>query len=164
MAITNLKDAFFHEMEELLGAEEQIAEALQAMMEKASHEDLKIGFEHHLKQGKTEVERLQETFESLDHKPQARRCSAIDGIIEQTEDIFEQTDAPDVRDAMLIAAAQKIEHLEIATYGTLATWAEVLGFSRAAELLKMNLSEEKETDEALTQLAREINREAQPAR
>lgn len=163
MATHNLKDAFVAEMRDILGGEKQILKGLRKMKQKASNEDLKEAFEEHLYQTQGQIERLEQAFQSFDEKPRGKNCPGIAGIIQESEEIIEEADEPDVLDAMLIAGAQKVEHYEIATYGTLCTWGEQLGFDEAVELLKENLREEKETDEKLSELAQEVNLQAQTA-
>ncbi len=164
MAAHDLKDAFVAEMRDMLGAEKQITKGLRKMIRKASHQELKEGFEKHLEQTQSQIERLERALESLDQKPRAKHYTAMAGIIDEGEEVMDQAREPEVLDAMLIAAAQKVEHYEIATYGTLCTWGEQLGCQEAVEMLKQNLREEKETDQKLTQLAQKVNRQAQPSR
>jgi ferritin-like metal-binding protein YciE len=160
MAAHDLKDAFLAEMRDILDGETQILKGLRTMQQKASHEDLKEAFDEHLHQTKGQIDRLEQAFHSIDENPRGKHCAGIAGIIEEGEEMMEQAADPEVLDAMLIAGAQKVEHYEIATYGTLCTWAEQLGFEEAAELLKENLREEKETDEKLSELAQEVNLQA----
>jgi ferritin-like metal-binding protein YciE len=133
------------------------------MAKNATHEPLKEAFEEHLSQTEVQIERIEQAFESLDKKPRSKHCIAMEGLLAEGKELLEEDIEPEVLDAMLIAAAQKVEHYEIAVYGTLCTWAEQLGLNEAASLLKETLAEEKETDEKLTQLAAEINLEAQTA-
>jgi ferritin-like metal-binding protein YciE len=163
MSTHDLKDAFIAEMRDMLGAEKQINKALKKMSRKASNADLKAAFEEHLKQTEGQVERLMSALEAAGLKARAKHCPGIAGIIEEGEEVIEQADSPEVLDAMLIAAAQKVEHYEIATYGTLCTWGEQLGLSEPVELLKKTLQQEKATDEKLTKLAKKLNLQAQPA-
>ncbi|MBW3598574.1 MAG: ferritin-like domain-containing protein [Planctomycetes bacterium] len=163
MAIENLQDALLEEMRDVLSAEKQITKALKQMAKKASHEQLKEAFEEHLKQTEGQIERLEKAFEALDRKPRSKHCDAMEGLISEGKEIMEEDAEPEVRDAMMIAAAQKVEHYEIATYGTLCAWAESLGLDKVAKLLQETLAEEKETDEKLNSLAAEINKQAQPA-
>jgi len=160
MGTHDLKDAFVAELRDILDGETQILKGLRTMKQKASHEELKEAFDEHLHQTKGQIERLERVFHSIDENPRGKHCAGIAGIIEEGEGMIEQAEDPEVLDAMLIAGAQKVEHYEIATYGTLCTWAEQLGFEEAAELLKENLREEKETDEKLSELAQEVNLQA----
>lgn len=153
MAAESLHDAFEEELKDVLSAEKQLVKALPKMAKAASNEDLRAGFEEHLEQTKGHVERLEKIFEMLDKAPRAKKCKAMEGLIEEGSEIMEEDADPDVLDAMLIAAAQKVEHYEIATYGTLVAWARRLDMSDAADLLQQTLDEEKETDVKLTELA-----------
>jgi ferritin-like metal-binding protein YciE len=163
MTMRNLEDAFLDEMRDMLSAERQIARALKKMAKKASHEQLTEAFEEHLTQTEDQIHRLEQVFESLGRAPRARRCDAMAGIIDEGKEMMEEASEPGVLDALLIASAQKVEHYEIASYGTLCTWAEMLGHDEAKKLLHQTLEEEKETDQKLTRMAMEINRQAQPA-
>lgn len=163
MAIENLQDALLEELRDVLSAEKQITKALKQMAKKASNEQLQAAFEEHLEQTEGQIGRLEKAFEVLDRKPRAKHCDGMEGLIEEGKKILEEEAAPDVLDAMLIAAAQKVEHYEIATYGTLCAWAESLGLTELAQLLQETLDEEKQTDEKLTELAAQINQQAQTA-
>jgi len=162
MSAESLRDAFEEELKDVLSAEKQLLKALPKMAKAATHEDLKAGFEDHLEQTKTHVERLEKVFEMLDKTPRAKKCKAMEGLIEEGAELMEEDMEPDVLDAMLICAAQKVEHYEIATYGTLVTWARQLGMEEAASILHETLDEEKDTDMKLTELAETgINAEAE---
>ena len=163
MSTHSLKDAFVMEMRDMLGAEKQVNKALRKMVRKASHPELKAAFEEHLEQTEGQVERLEQALETVGLKPRAKSCPGIAGIIEESEEAIEEAESSEVLDAMLIAGAQKVEHYEIATYGTLCTWGEQLGLTDAVKLLKQTLKQEKETDEKLTKLAMAVNRQAQSA-
>lgn len=163
MAIHNLQDALIEELRDVLSAEKQITRALKQMAKKSTNEQLKAAFESHLEETEGQIERLQDVFGELDKTPRSKHCAAMEGLIEEGKEIMEEDAEPEVLDAMLIAAAQKVEHYEIATYGTLRTWAEQLGMTKVAQLLEETLEEEKATDEKLSQLAAEINQEAQTA-
>ena len=161
MAMENLRDLFEHELKDVYHAEKQLLKALPKMAKGAMSEELKAGFEEHLEQTQGQVERLERVFELLDMPARGKKCEAMEGLIEEGSSILEEEEASDVRDAALIAAAQKVEHYEIATYGTLCTWAELLGLSEIKEILGETLNEEKETDEKLTGLAEsQVNLEA----
>jgi len=162
MAAESLHDAFEEELKDILSAEKQLLKALPKMAKAATNEDLKAGFEEHLEQTKVHVERLEKVFEMLDKTPRAKKCKAMEGLIEEGSEIMEEDAAPEVMDAMLIGAAQKVEHYEIATYGTLVTWAKQLEMEDAASILHETLEEEKDTDMKLTELAETgINAEAE---
>jgi len=156
-----LDDLFIHELRDIYNAEKQLVKALPKMAKAASSERLQAGFQEHLQQTQGHVDRLETIFESLEVKGSGVKCAAMEGLVEEGAEAIDMDAEPPVRDAGLIAAAQKVEHYEIASYGTLATFAELLGHSEAVELLQQTLAEEKETDQKLTQLAEsEINQEA----
>jgi ferritin-like metal-binding protein YciE len=160
MAEKHLQEAFVDELRDVLSAEKQITKALRQMARKASHEGLRDAFESHLEETEHQIERLENVFELLDLKPRSSHCEGMSGIIEEGKEIMEEDASPGTRDALLIAAAQKVEHYEIASYGTLCTWAKILEHTDAERLLREILEEEKQTDEKLTKLASEINVEA----
>lgn len=161
MAMENLQKLFVDELRDVLSAEKQLVKALPKMAKAASSEKLSRGFEKHLKETEGHVTRLEQVFESIDETARAKTCKAMQGLVEEGAEIIEEDAEPDVKDAALIAAAQKVEHYEIATYGTLVTWAELLGHKKASKLLGQTLDEEKTTDQKLTELAEAgINSEA----
>lgn len=160
MSLENLADAFYDELRDVLSAEKQLVKALPKMAKHASHDSLRKAFEHHLRETEKQVERVEQAFTDTGKAARAKTCEAMKGLIEEAQSLLEEDAEPDVRDALLIAAAQKVEHYEIATYGTLCTWAEDLGYRSALKLLKQNISEEVEADQKLSQLAQSINREA----
>jgi ferritin-like metal-binding protein YciE len=164
MALSNLEDAFVQELRDLLHAEKQIAKALPRMAKKAESDQLRKAFEEHHKQTEEHARRLEQVFELLDMNPRAKKCEAMEGLLSEGKEIMAEAEA-DVMDAALIASAQKVEHYEIASYGTVCTWAEQLGCERKIlDLLKRSLAEEKETDEKLTRLAeKSANRQAAAA-
>jgi ferritin-like metal-binding protein YciE len=162
MALETLNDLFIDELRDVYSAEKQLVKALPKMAKGATSKRLKAGFEKHLKQTKVHVERVEQVFELIDETARAKTCEAMKGLVEEGSELLEEEAEPDVKDAALIAAAQKVEHYEIATYGTLITWAEQLGHSKAAKLLEKTLEEEKDTDRTLTELAEsEINAAAE---
>ena len=161
-AVKTLDDLFVHGLKDIYSAEKQLVKALPKMAKAASSEKLKAGFEEHLEQTHGHVERLETIFKSLDASTRGVKCAAMEGLVEEGAEMIGEDAEPAVKDAGLIAAAQKVEHYEIASYGTLAAFAELLGHSEAVELLRQTLAEEKETDEKLTQLAEsEINMRAE---
>jgi ferritin-like metal-binding protein YciE len=153
MKMNTLKDLYLDELKDVYDAEQQIAKALPKMAKEATNEELRAAVEQHLDQTQTQIERLEQIFEELGEKAKGVKCEAAKGLIEEAKSMMEDAEDDDTRDAAIIAAAQKIEHYEIATYGTLRTYAELLGFDEQAELLQETLDEEKETDENLTELA-----------
>lgn len=152
-SMTHLEEAFVEELKDLLHAERQITKALPRMAKKADSPELKKAFEEHLKQTEEQIVRLEQVFELLGKPARAKKCEAMEGIIGEGKEVMQEAEE-DVLDAVLIAAAQKVEHYEIASYGTVCTWAEELNCDKkVVDLLKRTLSEEKETDERLTKLA-----------
>jgi len=147
-----LEDLFIEGLKDIYYAEKKITKALPKMAKAASSDELIAGFEKHLAETEVQVERLEQVFELLGKPARGKTCPAIDGILEEGEEIMEDYKGAPALDAGLVAAAQAVEHYEIARYGTLIAWAEQLGMADAAELLKATLAEEEATDEALTQL------------
>lgn len=160
MSLNSLQDALLAEVQDLYSAEQQLVEALPKMAEKASNAKLKAGFEAHLKETQQQVERLEQVFAALGEKPKAETCKAMKGLIAEADHIMKEEAEPEVMDALLIAAAQKVEHYEIATYGTVCTWAELLELSEAKELLGKTLDEEESTDKKLTTISKTLNKKA----
>ncbi|MFT3781972.1 MAG: ferritin-like domain-containing protein [Nibricoccus sp.] len=160
--IETLRDVLIDELMDLYSAEQQLVKALPKMAEAASSEDLKEGFTEHLSQTEGHVERLERVFELLDVPAKAKKCKAMEGLIAEGEEKVEEDASPSTKDAALICAAQKVEHYEIAGYGTVRTFADVLGYTEVAELLQETLDEEADTDKTLTAIASSINAEAKP--
>lgn len=161
MPMRNLQDALVEEMQDLLHAERQIANALPMMAEKTSDSKLKEAFQEHKKQTDEQIQRLERAFKSIGAEAKAKRCEGIEGILEESEDLLSDDLDPDVMNAILIASAQKVEHYEIASYGTVCSWADTLEFKEAADLLRQTLEEEKQADQGLTKLAKEsVNQQA----
>jgi len=159
--IATMNDLFLHTLQDIYYAERQIEKALPDMVKKASDTELKKGFQMHLRQTKGQIKRLERSFKKLKEKPKGTKCPAIDGIIDEANDIASDVSDKVVLNAALIGAAQAVEHYEITRYGTLVAWAKALGRSDIARLLNANLKEEKATDKKLNGLAkRKINRKA----
>jgi ferritin-like metal-binding protein YciE len=156
MKLDTLKKLYVEELRDVYSAENQLLKALPKMAKGASSDELKQAFETHLEQTKGHVERLEEIFEALDEKPSGKTCKAMQGLIEEGSEMLEEEGEESVLDAGLIGAAQRVEHYEIAAYGTLRAFAKLLGEEDAAELLQETLDEEGETDKLLTGLAEEI--------
>ena len=150
--IKTLDDLFVHQLQDIYYAEKQITKALPDMIEKSTDPKLRQGFEMHLRETENQIKRLDQVFKLHGHKPKGVNCPAIDGIIEEANDIAGET-KKDVMDAALIASAQAVEHYEIARYGTLVAWAKQLGREDCASLLQENLREEEATDKKLTAIA-----------
>ena len=161
MKLNTLQKLYTDELRDLYNAENQLLKALPKMAKAASSEELKEAFEKHLEQTKGHVKRLEQVFEELDEKPKGKTCRAMKGLIEEGSEILEEDGEMSVRDAGIIVAAQKVEHYEIASYGSVRTFAHLLGQNKAAELLQTTLDEESETNELLNRLATStINPEA----
>ena len=159
--IKTLDDLFVHTLQDIYYAEQQILKALPKMIAKVSDPQLKEGFEVHLIETQGQVTRLEQVFKMHGHSPKAVNCPAIDGIIEEANEIMSDASDPEVLDAAALAAAQAVEHYEITRYGTLAAWARQLGRSDCASLLEETLEEEKATDLKLTAIAEaRVNRVA----
>ena len=164
MSMESLMELYIDELKDLYNAENQLLKALPRMAKKASSPDLKAAFEEHLGQTEGQVNRLEEIFKALGEKPTGKTCKAMKGLVEEGKEIIEEDGAEAVLDAALIGAAQKVEHYEIAGYGTARTFASMLGEEDAVELLQATLDEEGETDKKLTALAESlVNPEAQTA-
>lgn len=153
MKMKSLQDLLVEQLKDLYSAENQLIKALPKMAKAATSSDLKNGFKEHLEQTRGHAERIEQICEQLEVSPKGKKCAAMEGLVEEGKEMMEEDAEPNVLDAGLIAAAQKVEHYEIASYGTARTWAEQLGFDKAVRLLQATLDEEKETDEKLTQLA-----------
>jgi len=161
MAEKKLNDLFLDTLKDIYFAERQILKNLPKMAKAARSEELKKAFLTHRDQTEQHVERLQEVFELIGRRPQAKTCEAIKGILEEGEEIMEEYSASEALDAGLLAAAQAVEHYEMSRYGTLKTWAGQLGLKDAVSLLDETLQEEKETDALLSSLAESsVNQEA----
>ena len=155
-------ELFEETLKDIYYAEKAILKALPKMAKKATSRKLEAAFNKHLKETERQVERLDEVFELIGKKARGKECPAIDGIIEEAEEVMKEAEDDTIRDAAMVAAAQAVEHYEISRYGTLVAWAEKMGMSDAAELLEATLEEEKLTDAKLTELAEfEINVEAE---
>ena len=159
--IKTMDDLFLHTLRDIYYAEKKIVKSLPEMVEQATDAGLKRGFQEHLKQTENHVKRLEQVFEKLGEEPKGVDCPAIDGIIDEAEDVSGEVDDKSVLDAALIAAAQAVEHYEMTRYGTLIAWAKQLGRNDCVSLLQQTLDEEKETDKKLTALAESgLNRRA----
>jgi ferritin-like metal-binding protein YciE len=160
MSLNSLKDLLIDELKDLYSAETQLLKALPKMAKAATNPALKQGFEKHLEQTEGHVQRLEEIFEILDESPKGKTCKAMKGLVEEGAEAIEE-DAPDaVKDANLIGAAQRVEHYEIAAYGTARSFAEILDEKRVVKLLQQTLVEEEATDKKLTALSTKVNRDA----
>lgn len=147
--MSGLRETFLEELKDLYDAEKQLLKALPKMAKAAQNEELKAAFEQHLEETETHVERLEKVFEAFDEAPKSKKCKAMQGLVEESQDLIKEEEG----DAALICAAQKVEHYEIASYGSLRAWAELLEEEDALDLLQETLDEEKATDEKLTEIA-----------
>ncbi len=154
--LKSLDDLLVHELQDIYHAEGQITKALPKMIKAANHPELRAAFEEHLQQTEGQIERLERVFELLGVPAKGKKCEGMAGIIAEGQKALEENPGPDVFDAALIAAAQKVEHYEIASYGCVATYAELLGYDQVHELLGQNLDEEETTDERLSDLAESV--------
>ncbi len=155
-----LKELYVDELKDLYSAENQLLKALPKMAKAASSEELRQGFEEHLEQTRGHVERLEKIFESLDESPKGKKCMGMEGLIKEGSEVMGEDFEGALMDAALIGAAQRVEHYEIAAYGTVSEFAKLLGENEHVSLLEETLQEEKDTDEQLTSLAKEINPQA----
>jgi ferritin-like metal-binding protein YciE len=161
MEIDSLKKLYVDELKDLYSAEKQILQALPKMAKKASNTKLRQAFEEHLEVTRMQVERLDRIFELLGKSPRGKKCKGMEGLLEEGKEMMQEDMDDDVMDAALIAAAQRVEHYEIAGYGTVRTYAQLLGEKEHVKLLQQTLDEEGNTDKKLTLLAEsEINVEA----
>lgn len=163
MKITSLRDVFVHELKDLHSAEKQLTKALPKMAKAAANQELAAGFEHHLQQTEEHVQRLEKILKGLGESTRGEKCKAMEGLIEEGASVIHEDGVPEVIDALLISAAQRVEHYEIAGYGSARTFAEHLGETEAAELLQKTLDEEAETDKKLTEIAETVNANAEHA-
>jgi len=157
---SGLRELYIDELKDIYNAETQLVKALPKMAKAASSEELSSGFEEHLEQTKEHVQRLEQIFESLGENPKGKKCKGMEGLVEEAAEMIDEDFEDNIKDAGLIGAAQRVEHYEIAAYGTVRAFAETLGESEHVSLLEQTLEEEKETDEKLTELASQINEEA----
>jgi ferritin-like metal-binding protein YciE len=157
----NLEALFLHNLKDIYFAEQQIAKAMPALIKAAESQELRSAFETHSRETQDQLRRLEEVFDILGEKPQGVGCEGILGILKEGEEVMKAFAGGEAFEAALIAAAQSIEHYEIARYGTLRAWAKQLGLTDAAELLEESLDEETDTDEILTEIAEEaVNQES----
>ena len=161
MSVKTLDDLFLHTLKDVYYAEKQIVKALPKMAKKATSPELKTAFTTHTEESKEHLARLETVFESIGKKASAVKCVAIIGIIGEAEELMDEVEDPEALDAAMLAAAQAVEHYEIARYGTLISWAETLGYTAAIKTLQLTLKEEKATDAKLSSLAEgSVNKKA----
>jgi ferritin-like metal-binding protein YciE len=163
MSVETLEDLFTHELKDLYSAETQILKALPKMAKAATNPELKRAFEKHLKQTEEQVQRIETIFDSLEGKPRGKKCVGMEGLLEEGTDLMQEDMPKPLLDTALIGAAQKVEHYEIAGYGTARALVERLGMKDAVRLLQTTLDEEGETDKTLTSIAQRVNSKAEAA-
>jgi ferritin-like metal-binding protein YciE len=161
MELNTLRDLYIEELKDLYSAENQLVKALPKMAKAATAKTLKNGFEKHLRETQGHVKRLEQIFKRLNVSPNGKKCKAMEALIAEGDEIISEDAEPEVRDAGLIAAAQRVEHYEMAGYGCVRTYAQLLGNKQAAKTLQTTLNEEGTTDKKLTQLAQRINVKAE---
>ena len=161
MSVDSIEKLFIEELKDLYSAENQITKALPKMANAATSKELKQAFEHHLRQTEGHIERLEQICRILGTNPKGKTCEGMKGVIEEGNSMLKDADEGSVRDAALISAAQRVEHYEMAAYGTVRTYASQLGQSQCARLLEETLEEEKQTDQKLTSIASKVNVQAQ---
>jgi ferritin-like metal-binding protein YciE len=159
--ISSLQDLYVDQLRDLYDAENQLVKALPKMAEASTSEELRQGFEEHLEQTRNHVQRLEQIFERLGEKPKGKKCKGMEGIVKEGSEALDEDMQEDIKDAAIIGAAQRVEHYEIAAYGTARTHADLLSRDEDASLLEETLEEEKQTDQKLTELAENINVQAQ---
>jgi ferritin-like metal-binding protein YciE len=150
MEHNELKELYIDELRDLYDAENKLVKALPKLAKAAGSDKLRAGFEEHLEQTRGHVERLEEIFEALDEKPTGKKCAGMAGLVKEGEEIMDEDFSAEVMDAALISAAQRVEHYEIAAYGCVSAWAQLLGESEANALLEKTLEEEKEDSDETT--------------
>lgn len=159
--MNNLQDLFHHMLMDVYYAEQKILKSLPKMQDKASSKQLADAFAHHREETEKQLERLKEVFTICGEKPKAETCEALDGLVEEAEEVMKEAKSDEVRDAGLLASAQAVEHYEIARYGTLVAWAKQIGLKDAAKLLQATLDEEYAANDKLDKLAaKKINQAA----
>jgi ferritin-like metal-binding protein YciE len=156
----SLRQLYIDELRDLYNAETQLVKALPKMAKASSNAELRQGFEEHLRQTSEQVSRLEQIFDMLGEKPTGKKCLGMEGLVKEGAETMQEDYEDAVMDAAIIGAAQRVEHYEIAGYGTVRTFAEALGENEHVSLLEQTLEEEKQTDEKLTQLAEDINSQA----
>ena len=152
-----LKELYVDELKDIYNAETQMVKTLPKMAKAATSDELRTGFEEHLEQTRGHVQRLEQIFKALGEKPTGKKCKGMEGLVAEGQEMMDEDFEDDLMDAALISAAQRVEHYEIAAYGTVRTYAELLGEDQAVTLLEQTLEEEKETDQKLSDLASDIN-------
>jgi ferritin-like metal-binding protein YciE len=164
MATQSMRELLIEQMRDLYDAEKQLVKALPKMAKNSSNEQLREAFENHLEQTRGHVQRLEQAFELMEQKAKSKSCEAMKGLVEEGKETMEEDLSDPLKDSAIICAAQKVEHYEIAGYGTVKAWAQSLGLNDVADLFETTLNEEKEADERLNQVASEVLSEAESMR
>ena len=160
MQTNSFRELYIDELRDLYNAETQLTKALPKMAKASTNEQLRRAFEEHLRQTSEHVSRLEQIFEQLDEKPTGKKCAGMEGLVKEGSETMKEDFEDEVMDAAIIGAAQRVEHYEIAAYGTVRDFAEILGENEHVSLLEQTLEEEKQTDQKLTELAQDINPQA----
>lgn len=159
MKVETLRDLYLEQLKDLYNAEQQLVKALPKMAKAASSEELRTAFENHLEKTTEHAQRIETIFEQMGEKAQGKKCKAMEGLVKEGGEVIEEDMEDGIKDAALIAAAQRVEHYEIAGYGCVRTYATILGDEEAVTLLAQTLEEEKEADEALNGIAEQLSLE-----
>lgn len=162
-SLENLHDLFVHELRDLYDAEQQLTQALPLLAQAANSPQLRASFEQHLTETKEQARRLEQVFKSLGEPTEGKPCKAMAGLVAEAKELLDEDADPEVLDAALIVAAQKVEHYEIAGYGSVSTFSRLLGYKDVTPLLKQTIAEEERTDKKLTQLSEQLNVKAATA-
>lgn len=157
MSVTNIEELLISELKDIYSAEKQITKALPKMARAATSPELRTAFESHLEETNGQIERLDKIFETLGKSGRGKTCHGMQGVLEEGSEVLEDTEKGDVRDAALISAAQRVEHYEMAAYGSVREYANLLGKQDVVKLLEATLQEEKAADEKLTKIAKQVN-------
>jgi ferritin-like metal-binding protein YciE len=160
VSVNSLQELYSKQLSDLYSAEQQIVKALPKMIDATQSEELRDALNEHLNVTKNQVSRLEKIFEQMGERPENEKCKGMEGVLQEGSELLKELEDEDVRDAGIIASAQRVEHYEIAGYGTARTFATLLGQEEAAELLEETLQEEKDADEKLSEIAEELNFEA----
>lgn len=160
MSVDTIEKLFVEELKDIYSAENQITKALPKMVKAATSDDLKAAFEHHLRETEGQIQRLDQVFETLGVSPKGKTCDGMKGVLAEGEEVLKETEKGDVRDAALISAAQRVEHYEMAAYGTVRTYAERLGKKQIVGVLEETLEEEKAADKKLTEISQKVHQHA----
>lgn len=160
MSVDTIDRLFVEELKDLYSAEHQITKALPKMAKASTSGELRKAFEHHLEETRGQIQRLEQIFSLLDKSPKGKTCAGMKGLLEEGSEMLGETEEGAVRDAAMVSAAQRVEHYEMAGYGSVRTYAEILGKTEIAQLLQETLEEEKAADKKLTEVAKRVNVQA----